>query len=253
MNTVRALIVRAALPPGRYRGPAIFVLLMLAIILGAVVSLIAASTAVAIFNGGELSVGGTLVQLTSTQVGLLAVTGGLVVAPRTLAGLRLLPPSRAVAERGDRAGAGDPGLGRGHAPRQPVRRPSLEALGFPQETGIVEHGHAARRPDRDRARGRAGGADRRGALLPRASSSTRGSGSTAPASRSSARPGSSRSSTAASSSCSRSSSSASAWPCSTDRRAACRPRWPCTPASTPSPSPSSCWIAWESCRSPPDR
>lgn len=94
MNTVRALVVRAALPPGRYRGPAIFVLLMQALIVGAIVSLIAASTAVAIFNGGELTVGGTLVQLTSTQVGLLAVTGGLIVAPRALVGLRLLPSTR---------------------------------------------------------------------------------------------------------------------------------------------------------------
>ena len=94
MNTVRALVVRAALPPDRYRGPAIFVLLMQALIVGAIVSLIAASTAVAIFNGGELTVGGTLVQLTSTQVGLLAVTGGLIVAPRALVGLRLLPSTR---------------------------------------------------------------------------------------------------------------------------------------------------------------
>lgn len=94
MNTVRALVVRAALPPGRYRGPAIFVLLMQALIVGAIASLIAASTAVAIFNGGELTVGGTLVQLTSTQVGLLAVTGGLIVAPRALVGLRLLPATR---------------------------------------------------------------------------------------------------------------------------------------------------------------
>lgn len=93
LNTVRALIVRAALPVGRYRGPAIFVLLALAVIVGAVFSLLAASTAIAIFNGGELSVGGTLVQLTATQVGLLAVTGGLVVLPRALAGLRILPAS----------------------------------------------------------------------------------------------------------------------------------------------------------------
>ena len=95
MNTVRALIVRAALPLGRYRGPAVVVLLMQAVIVGVVMSLLAASTAIAIFNGGELSVAGTLVQLTSTQVGLLVVTGGLVVAPRALAGLRLVPQSHA--------------------------------------------------------------------------------------------------------------------------------------------------------------
>ncbi len=93
LNTIRALIVRAALPLGRYRGPAIFVLLAQAIMVGVVVSLLAASTAVAIFDGGELSVGGTLVQLTATQVGLLVVTGGLVVAPRALAGLRIFPAS----------------------------------------------------------------------------------------------------------------------------------------------------------------
>lgn len=136
LNTVRALIVRAALPPGRYRGPAIFVLLMLAIILGAAVSLIAASTAVALFSGGELSVGGTLVQLTSTQVGLLAVTGGLVVLPRTLAGFRLLPSShlwRSVAiglALAIPAWAGVTLLAN-------LSATVLEALGLPRENGVV--------------------------------------------------------------------------------------------------------------------
>lgn len=137
MNTVRALIVRGALPLGRYRGPAVFVLLMQAIIVGAIVSLMAASTAIAIFNRGDLSVGGTLVQLTSTQIGLLAVTGGLVVAPRTLAGLRLLPSSR---------------LWRSVAIGLALAIPAwvgvtlfanlvttvLKALGFEQDTGIVD-------------------------------------------------------------------------------------------------------------------
>ena len=137
MNTVRALIVRAALPQGRYRGPAVSVLLMEGIIVGVLVSLIAASTAVAIVNGGDLSVSGTLVQLTSTQVGLLVVTGGLVVMPRTLAGMRLLPRSRA---------------GRSVAIGLALAIPAwvgvtllanlcaniLEALGLPQGTGIVD-------------------------------------------------------------------------------------------------------------------
>jgi len=93
MNAVRALIVRGSLPPERYRGPAIFVLLLLAIIVGTVVSLGAGGTVLALFDGGPLSVGGTLLLLTSTQIGLLAVSGGLVVAPRALAGLHLAPRS----------------------------------------------------------------------------------------------------------------------------------------------------------------
>jgi membrane protease YdiL (CAAX protease family) len=90
LNAVRAVIVRGALPPERYRGPAIFVLLLLSIILGTVVALGAGQTALALFNGGPLSVTGTLLLITSTQVGLLAVTGGLVVAPRALAGVTLV-------------------------------------------------------------------------------------------------------------------------------------------------------------------
>jgi membrane protease YdiL (CAAX protease family) len=93
MNAVRALIVRAALPPERYRGPAILVLLLLAIIVGTVVSLGAGGTVLALFDGGALSVGGTLLLLTSTQIGLVAVSAGLVAAPRALAGLRLAPRS----------------------------------------------------------------------------------------------------------------------------------------------------------------
>lgn len=90
LNAVRAVIVRGALPPERYRGPAIFVLLLLSIILGTVVALGAGQTALALFNGGPLSITGTLLLITSTQVGLLAVTGGLVVAPRALVGVTLV-------------------------------------------------------------------------------------------------------------------------------------------------------------------
>lgn len=94
LNAVRALIVRAALPPERYRGPAVFVLLLMAVLLGTVVALGAGDAAAALFNGGELSVGGSLLILTSTQIGLLVVTGGLVVAPRALAGVRLVGRTR---------------------------------------------------------------------------------------------------------------------------------------------------------------
>ncbi len=90
-NAIRAVVVRRALPPERYRGPAVGVLLMLALILAAIVSLAAGSTAVALLDGGDLTVGGTLLLLTSTQMSLLAIVGILVVAPRALVGFRLLP------------------------------------------------------------------------------------------------------------------------------------------------------------------
>lgn len=136
MNTVRALIVRAALPLGRYRGPAIFVLLAEAVIVGAVVSLLAVSTAVAIFNGGDLSVGGTLVQLTSTQVGLLAVTGGLVVLPRTLAGLRVLPAAHLWRSVAIGVALAIPAW-IGVTLLANLSATVLQGLGYPQENGIV--------------------------------------------------------------------------------------------------------------------
>jgi len=92
-NAIRALVVRGALPAERYRGPAIGVLLLLAVIVAAIVSLGAGTTAAALLDGGELSVGGTLLLLTSTQFSLLAIVGLLVVAPRALVGVRLLPES----------------------------------------------------------------------------------------------------------------------------------------------------------------
>jgi membrane protease YdiL (CAAX protease family) len=137
MNAVRAVIVRGALPPGRYRGPAIFVLLLLSIILGTVVALGAGETALALFNGGPLSVTGTLQLITSTQIGLLAVTGGLVVAPRALAGVTL---------------AGRLGLGRSLLIGLALAVPAwivaqllatlaavvLQALGFSPDVGVAD-------------------------------------------------------------------------------------------------------------------
>lgn len=137
MNTVRALIVRAALPLARYRGPAVFVLLMQAVIVGAVVSLAAASTAIAIFNGGDLSVGGTLVQLTATQVGLLVVTGGLVVAPRALTGLRLIPSSHAWRSAAIGLALAIPAWV-GVTLLANLSAAVLKALGVQQDTGIVD-------------------------------------------------------------------------------------------------------------------
>lgn len=137
MNAVRALVVRRALPPERYRGPAMLVLLLMAVILGTIVALGAGGTALALFDNGPLSVPGTLLLLTSTQVGLLAVTGALVVAPRALAGVRLV---------------GDSGVGRSVLLGLGIAIPAwigaellavlaallLEAVGFTQEVGVLD-------------------------------------------------------------------------------------------------------------------
>ena len=104
LNAIRTLIVRAALSPERYRGPAIFVLLLLALIVGNLVGVAAGADAVALVSGGQMSQGGTLVLVTAVQLGMLIVVGSLVAAPRALAGLRLAPAGRVG--RGILAGLG---------------------------------------------------------------------------------------------------------------------------------------------------
>jgi membrane protease YdiL (CAAX protease family) len=94
LNAVRAIIVRQALPAARYRGPSVGVLLLLAIVVSVIVSIAAAGDALAFENGGDVSVGGALIILTATQVGLVAVAIGFVAIPNALVGVRLLPPLR---------------------------------------------------------------------------------------------------------------------------------------------------------------
>jgi membrane protease YdiL (CAAX protease family) len=91
LNATRAIIVRASLPASRYRGPAIMVLYLIATIVATVGSLFAAGDLVALVCGGRASVGGTLLVLTITQVGLTATAFGLVALPNGLQGVRLLP------------------------------------------------------------------------------------------------------------------------------------------------------------------
>ncbi len=136
-NVVRAVIVRGALPPERYRGPAVGVLLLLAVIIGTVVSLGASGTAIALFGGGDLSVSGTLLLLTSTQIGLLAVTGGLVVAPKALAGLRLLPPSGLARSMLIGLALAVPAWV-GATVLAVLASLALEAVGFSEEIGILD-------------------------------------------------------------------------------------------------------------------
>jgi membrane protease YdiL (CAAX protease family) len=91
LNAVRAVVVREALPPSRYRGPSIIVLVMLAQIASLVGSVGAIGDLQAIEDGGPISVGGALLILTVTQAGLLAAAIAFVAIPNALAGVRLLP------------------------------------------------------------------------------------------------------------------------------------------------------------------
>jgi membrane protease YdiL (CAAX protease family) len=90
-NAVRAVIVREALPPRRYRGPSIIVLLLIATVVAGFASVAAAPTVTGLLGDGRVSVLGTLVVLTSTQVGLLVAVGAFVAVPGALANVRLLP------------------------------------------------------------------------------------------------------------------------------------------------------------------
>jgi len=84
---IRAIFVRRHLPPNRYRGPSILVMLGVVLVMTSIASAFAVSDAAAIFQGeGTPSVPGSLVLLTATQVSLLAVVGIFVALPRALAG-----------------------------------------------------------------------------------------------------------------------------------------------------------------------
>lgn len=92
-HAARSLVVRQDLPPSRYRGPSVLVMLVLAIIAANLVAISAATDVAALLGGGDLTPLGTLVILTVTQLGLLGSVALFVVAPRALAGVRLVPRS----------------------------------------------------------------------------------------------------------------------------------------------------------------
>lgn len=96
LNAVRAVVVREALPLSRYRGPSVIVLLLLAQVASAVGSAAAIGDLQAIEGGGPISVGGALLLLTITQIGLVAAAIGFVAIPNALAGMRLLPQRGAL-------------------------------------------------------------------------------------------------------------------------------------------------------------
>jgi uncharacterized protein len=96
MNAVRAIVVREALPPARYRGPAVFVLLAIATLLSTIASITIGGEVLQLATGGDISNGAAFILLTVTQAGLLAVAIMFVAVPNALAGVRLVPESRAL-------------------------------------------------------------------------------------------------------------------------------------------------------------
>lgn len=103
LSAVRSLRVRRVLPPGRYRGPAVLVLLLLAVLLPLPASFVFAADAAVILEGaGEPTLLGSAVILTATQLALLLVAWLFVLRPGALPGVRPLP-----------AGPWLPRLGRG--------------------------------------------------------------------------------------------------------------------------------------------
>jgi membrane protease YdiL (CAAX protease family) len=84
--SIRSLRLRRFLPPERYRGPSPVILLLLAVVGAMVAQLPFIGDVVAWMEGREQSDAASFVLLTSTQAGLLLVTGLFVALPRALPG-----------------------------------------------------------------------------------------------------------------------------------------------------------------------
>jgi membrane protease YdiL (CAAX protease family) len=98
---VRQIRIRRVLPPSRYRGPSVILLLALVLVVVTLLTTPFGADATALLDGvGELSDLGAIVLLLSTQVALLLVAWLFVFRPNALAGLPSFPgkePMRAVA------------------------------------------------------------------------------------------------------------------------------------------------------------
>ncbi|MGQ0606946.1 MAG: lysostaphin resistance A-like protein [Chloroflexota bacterium] len=104
---IRQLRVRRFLPPERYRGPGVLVLLLLVLVLASIFTAPFGTDATALLLGeGELTFLGGAVLLVATQAALLLVSWFLVFRPGALAALPSLPGH-------DPAGAVRAGLGWG--------------------------------------------------------------------------------------------------------------------------------------------
>ena len=97
---VRQIRVRRALPPERYRGPSVFLLLALALVIGSALTAPFTDDALALQSGaGEISLLGSAVILVAAQLGLLIVGYLFVYRPKALAALPAFPgrdPIRAI-------------------------------------------------------------------------------------------------------------------------------------------------------------
>jgi len=97
-SAIRQLRVRSFLPPERYRGPSVFLLLALALVIATVLNIPFTADATALLIGnGELTFLGAIVILVSTQVALLIVSWLFVYRPDALAGLPRFPGREAGA------------------------------------------------------------------------------------------------------------------------------------------------------------
>ena len=97
---VRQIRIRRALPPERYRGPSVFLLLALALVIGSALTAPFTDDALALGSGeGEISLLGSAVILVAAQLGLLIVGYLFVYRTKALAALPSFPgrdPIRAI-------------------------------------------------------------------------------------------------------------------------------------------------------------
>jgi membrane protease YdiL (CAAX protease family) len=83
---VRQLRRRRGLPPGRYRGPSVVLLLAFGVLLATAATLPFTADVNAVLLGeGEPSLAGAVVLITSTQLALIVVTWAFVLRPRAIA------------------------------------------------------------------------------------------------------------------------------------------------------------------------
>ena len=91
-SAVRQLRIRSYLPPERYRGPRVVVLMLLVLVLASMITAPFGSDAAALLMGeGELTFLGAAVLLVATQTAMLLVSWFLVFRPGALQALPSLP------------------------------------------------------------------------------------------------------------------------------------------------------------------